>query len=115
MRGADILVCRRLVSRIWQTSDPATGYPAALRRLRGAHFLDFQIANRSEQPADFALVVAPLDVPLRLHLLVIQLLPIEFLFAGYEAGSLSFYIRVTAFGPGVQFRAPRFERLELLR
>ena len=71
------------------------------RCLRGAHFFDFEIANRGEQSADLGLVVRPLDVPLRFHVLVVELLAVELLLACHEAGGLRFDIRVTPFGPGI--------------
>ena len=77
--------------------------------LRRPQLFHFHIADRGQQPANFCLVIGPFDVPLRFHLLVVLLLPIELLLPRHQPRGLRFDVGVTAFRPRVYFLALRLE------
>jgi hypothetical protein len=84
--------------RNWRQNEVRSRHSTSSR----PHIFHFQIAHRGQQPANFRLVIGPLDVPLRFHLLVGLLLAVEFLLARYQPRCLRFNIDVPPLRPRVK-------------
>ena len=95
----------------------STTRPSSRRPRLSANLRRFELhrPQRGEQPADLRLVFDLLEMPARFHLLVVLLLPIEFLLAGHEPRRLVLDVLVPPLGPLLQLVPLRLERVELIR